>query len=72
MSGGLHSEYDLAFHICQFPDLLQQQVISGTVVSEVECLANDLAVLGNNDCLMAPLGNIESNNKHSAGTHLSC
>ena len=72
MGSGHHGEHDLAFHICQFPYLLQKQIISGAVVSEAECLADDLALLGNDARLMAPLGNVDPNDVLGVGTCLSC
>ena len=47
-------------------------IISGAVVSEVECLADDLTIFSDDDCLVTPFGNVDPNDEHGVGTCLSC
>ena len=72
MGGGFHGKYELALYESQLPHLLQQLIISGAVVSEVECLADDLAILSDDDGFVTPFGNVNPDNEHSVGTCLSC
>lgn len=72
MGGGFHGKYELALYESQLPYLLQQLIISGAVVSEVECLADDLAIFSDDDCFVTPLGNVDPNDEHGVGTCLSC
>ena len=72
MGGGFHGEYDLALYKGQSPYLFQSQIVAGTVIPEAECLADNLAILSDDDGFVTPFGNVDPDNEHSVGTCLSC
>ena len=64
MGGGFHGKYDLAFYPRLFPRLFQELIVSCAVVAETEWLADNLAVLGDDDRLMVPLAMSIPNDEH--------
>jgi len=50
----------------------QKKIVAGTVIPEAECLADNLAILSDDDGFVTPFGNVDPDNEHSVGTCLSC
>ena len=68
VSGGLHCKGNLVKRQLGLGEHGQQPIVPGAVVGEGKRLDDDGALAANHRCLVLPLGDVDPNDVHSAGS----